>query len=238
MRERLHIFRREKKDLAIENRWPEFERTLFHHDWTPANVQRVKEGYTFSQGAFLGQPRKSGKEWQFRHGEHVALRLVEEWEYRDPVVANAGLNHDTVEDTDAFELPVNEYQGETLWPTQSHRREFARKRLAKLFDKDTARIVMALTHWEVDHVEILTPEQALEKSLEELREANDMRVLATKLEDRIDNLEEPFDLDAHKRKVEETKELYLPIFNRLLTARYKVKIAERRLERLHELLRS
>jgi (p)ppGpp synthase/HD superfamily hydrolase len=235
MREKF-ISNPETRSLVVENRWPEFEHLLFEHRWEGSNIQRVKIGYTFAQGAFTGQPRKTGQEWQFSHGEHIAKKLVTEWEYRDPVVVVSGLNHDTAEDTAAFDPPINEILGDTLWPTNSEKREFAKRWITRVFDKDTARIVLALTRPEIDNVEVFSREQAQEMYIQQIKEAADMRVLVIKLEDNINNLEEPFDPKAHERKKDEIRAHFLPIYDKLLISRHKIEAAERRLIKLHELL--
>lgn len=227
----------ESRSLVVENRWPEFENLLFEHGWNASNIQRVKIGYIVAQGAFTGQPRKTGQEWQFSHGEHIAKRLVTEWDYKDPVVVTAALNHDTAEDTVAFEMPANGDESvDTLWVTNSQKREFARRWLSKVFDKDTARIVLALTRPEIDNIEVFSHEQAQEIYIRQIREADDMRALVIKLEDNITNLEEPFNEQAHERKKLEIRKHFLPIYDKLLISGQKSEAAERRLLRLHELL--
>lgn len=246
------IFGPEQSSLNLENRWPEFQALLFDHGWIAPNVQRVKEGYIIAQGAFFGQPRKSGQDWMFSHGEQIAKKIIVEWGYKDPVIVIAALNHDTIEDTVLFELPydgsltgVLEETAKTddsprLWLTNSQKRDFARTRFVKHFSKDTAKIVMPLTRPEVDHIEILNREHAQEMYVKQITEAEDIRVLVIKLEDNIINLEEPFDPDAHERKKEQIRRDYLQIYyDRLLTIKgHKLEVAKRRLQRLEELLDS
>lgn len=252
MSERLKgLFKRrpEMQILLPENRWPEFQTMLFEYKWNASNIQRVKEGYVIAQGAFIGQPRKSGQDWMFSHGERIAKKVVMEWVYRDPAVVIAALNHDTFEDTLTFEPPrniahesatISETFSGRLWLSNSEKREFAKRRMTKHFGKDTAKIILALSKPEIDNIEIFTPEQVLRTYLRQLIEADDMRVLIIKLEDRINNLEEPFDKEQHEKKKEETRVFFLPIFERLLTAKYKIEVklevAEKRIVRLHELL--
>ncbi len=235
----------EHRHILIENRWPDFQNLLFNYGWSAINVQRVKEGYSIAQSAFYGQLRKSGQDWMFNHGEKISKNLVVEWGYKDPVAVISALNHDTVEDTFVFEPPRNEFMEEIsdetntphLWPTNSQKREFAKARMRKLFDKDTARIVLVLTRPFIDQVEVWSYEQAQTMYVRQIAEAKDMRALVIKLEDNINNLEEPFDQEAHKLKKQQIKRDFLPIYKRLLTDRYKLEVAQRRLLRLNELLK-
>ncbi len=218
----------------FENRWPDREKLLFTHGLEPLDIQIFKEMYIAGQGAFFGQARKSGIEWQFDHGWHVAENLLIEWLIKNPFTLGAALLHDIVEDTDAFRMPgaVGQTHEEIL--------DFAGKRLTKRFSGRVGRYVTALSKPEENYEREIDPIEAVKilvRQLEdEVKRTGDPTVIVIKLEDRIVNLKEPINPWLQVGKIRETEEYFMDLFRKLLTFRSTREIAKRRLARLEELM--
>src|SRR5919112_6150503 len=156
-----------------------------------AETDLVRRAYDFSAKAHEGQTRQSGEPY-LQHPLAVGGLLTS---LRSDVAAIvAGLLHDTLEDTLA--TPVE---------------------LEQLFGKDILRLVDGVTK-----IGKITFRNYEEKQAENFRKmllsmADDIRVVLIKLADRLHNMRTLEYLSEHKRQeiAQETLEIYAPLANRL-----------------------
>ncbi len=98
---------------------------------------------------------------------------------------------------------------------------------------------MAVTAAEVDGIEISNWQTAMEETLSYIRGGGPKAVIL-KVEDRIDNLEQPVYMKQQERKIRQTAEFYMPVFELLVDSdynpSYKRKDAAKRLNRLKEII--
>lgn len=122
----------------------------------------------------------------FEHPRRVILLIVDYIHCYDPTVIISALLHDSIEDTRAVYF----------------------KGLCRWFGREVANIVKLLSK---------TP-QNKDTYVQNLIDASDWRALLIKTADRYDNLRSLDDTskDFQRRQIEETKEKYYPLFNRLL----------------------
>lgn len=156
-----------------------------------ANIELVKKAYRFTQKAHEGQKRKSGEDY-FVHPLGVARILVSL--KADTATICTALLHDTVEDTSTSLETVE-----------------------KEFGEEIRDLVEGVTKIPYDQFE--TIEQGKAENMRKLLLAmtNDVRVMLTKLADRLHNMRtlSSFRDDKRKRIAKETLEIYAPIAHKL-----------------------
>ncbi len=159
---------------------------------TPKREALIRSAYEFALAAHQGQKRKSGEDY-IQHSLHTALNLARIGMASRTIAA--GLLHDVPEDTSV-----------TL------------KEIENKFGKEIAFIVDGVT--KLGKIKLRESKEELD--LENLRKmflamAQDIRVVLTKLADRLHNMETLDALPENKRKriALETLEVYAPIANRL-----------------------
>ncbi len=161
----------------------------------------IKKAYDFAYLAHKGQLRKSGEPY-FNHVFATAKNLAELGMKEKTI--SAGLLHDVIEDTNTTEEEIRKEFGEEILSLV--------KGVTKL---GTVRY------------------KGIERKVENLRRffismAEDMRVLAIKLADRLHNIEtlEYVRPDKQKRIALETLEIYAPLADRLSMGRLKGKLED------------
>lgn len=151
--------------------------------------------------------KRDGGDRYFEHVRNVALILIDECHVTNLDIIAAALLHDTVEDSPIFGSITKPY---------SERKLISFFRLNKIFNAETANLIITLTKPAVDGVEIKTAEDAHELYLNNFRRASPAAVLI-KMADRLHNLRSLEETTEEKRNrvIKETKEEYLPIFEEL-----------------------
>jgi guanosine-3',5'-bis(diphosphate) 3'-pyrophosphohydrolase len=169
----------------------------------------IRFAYQIAKSAHRGQ-RREGNDRYFEHVRATALILIDECGIQKKSLIAAALLHDSMEDTAVFGNPLKTPYSQ--WTTE------ARDRLALNFGEETAEIVVAATKPQVDGQEILTKEQALHFYHDKLRSASPSAILV-KMADRLHNLRTLNDtpIEKQRRKVKETKDVYIPLFQRALS---------------------
>lgn len=164
--------------------------------------------YDLAKASHRTQKREGGDRY-FEHIRSTALILMDECGIQDPDVLSAALLHDVIEDSTVFGSKNNN--------TYSTRVKEAQYRVGKAFGDDAAEMVIALSKPAVDGMEIRNDDEAMKIYLENLSRASP-ETLLVKMADRLHNLRTQFDTSPEKqrRKITETKEKYLPIFEQAL----------------------
>ena len=157
--------------------------------------------YDLSKEAHRPQTRDEGTRY-FDHPRSVAIILIDELKIKDPNIIIAALLHDTVEDSPIFgnrKLPMKEWQETTLF------------RLTRIFNKEVARIVIALT--KVGGSAFKSKHEAEQYYIVNLKRTGPKAVLV-KMADRLHNLRTigQTTKEKQKRKIQETREVYFPFF--------------------------
>lgn len=157
----------------------------------------LKRAYEFSAQAHKGQYRESGDPY-VEHCLEVAFILAEQ--HMDSATIAAGLMHDVVEETD---VTIDQIRQE--------------------FGEEIAELVDGVTH--ISGVEFESTE---EKQVDYYRKmllsmAKDIRVIITKLADRLHNMRtlEALDEKRRKRISQETLDVYAPLAHRFGMSRMK-----------------
>lgn len=157
----------------------------------PEDIAQLKNAYEFSQGAHLGQFRKSGEPY-ISHPLAVARILGKL--HLDVHTLAAALLHDVVEDTHISNAEISERFGETV---------------AELVDGVS----------KLDKIESQTAVEAQADNFRKmlLAMARDVRVILIKLADRLHNMDtlEVMRPEKQRRIARETLEIYAPIAHRL-----------------------
>ncbi|MFC1475183.1 RelA/SpoT family protein [Candidatus Zixiibacteriota bacterium] len=173
------------------------------------NIPLIKKAYEFSDKAHQGQKRASGEPF-IEHCLEVAFILAEQ--HMDSTTIAAGLVHDVVEDTDV-----------TL------------EQLRSEFDDEIADLVDGVT--KIGAVQFASRE---EQQVEYFRKmllsmAKDIRVIITKLADRLHNMRTLQHLPEEKQKViaQETRDIYCPLAHRFGINKVKVELEDLSLKYLH-----
>src|SRR6202140_4581399 len=155
------------------------------------DLELIRKAYEFSQKNHAGQSRASGEPYLV-HPLEVALVLAEM--KMDPVAIAAGLLHDSVEDTSVTIVDIR-----------------------KEFGEQVAHIVEGVT--KISKIDFATREEAQAENLRKMMLAmvDDIRVVLTKLADRLHNMRtlEHLQPDRQRKIAEETLEIYAPIAHRL-----------------------
>jgi guanosine-3',5'-bis(diphosphate) 3'-pyrophosphohydrolase len=169
----------------------------------------LKRAYEFSAQAHKGQYRESGDPY-VEHCLEVAFILAEQ--HMDSATIAAGLMHDVVEETD---VTIDQIRQE--------------------FGEEIAELVDGVTH--ISGVEFESTE---EKQVDYYRKmllsmAKDIRVIITKLADRLHNMRtlEALDEKRRKRISQETLDVYAPLAHRFGMSRIKDELEDLCLKHLH-----
>lgn len=138
----------------------------------------------------------------------MALILIDECKIKDPDLIIAALLHDSIEDSAIF---CNSKKPYSEW------REIAFFRLSKIFNKNAAQIIISLTKPKADGKELKNKDDAFRLYINNLSAAPAETILI-KMADRLHNLRTLKDTTPEKqrRKITETKEIYLPLFQKVL----------------------
>ncbi|HEY4374605.1 MAG TPA: bifunctional (p)ppGpp synthetase/guanosine-3',5'-bis(diphosphate) 3'-pyrophosphohydrolase [Burkholderiales bacterium] len=157
----------------------------------PADVERIREAYLFSDQAHTGQMRASGEEY-ITHPLAVA-GICASWKL-DVQALMAALLHDVVEDTGV-----------------------KKEDIAQKFGPPVAELVDGVS--KLDRIEFESREYAQAENFRKmlLAMARDVRVMLVKLADRLHNMRTIGSLRSDKRRriARETLEIYAPIAHRL-----------------------
>ena len=157
----------------------------------PADVERIREAYLFSDTAHTGQMRASGEEY-ITHPLAVA-GICASWKL-DVQALMAALLHDVVEDTGV-----------------------TKEVIAAKFGAPVAELVDGVS--KLDRIEFESREDAQAENFRKmlLAMARDVRVMLVKLADRLHNMRTIGSLRSDKRRriARETLEIYAPIAHRL-----------------------
>ncbi|MDH5553048.1 MAG: HD domain-containing protein, partial [Nitrosomonas sp.] len=155
------------------------------------DISQLRNAYEFSQGAHLGQFRKSGEPY-ISHPLAVA-RILSKL-HLDVHTLAAALLHDVVEDTHISTAEISERFGETV-----------------------AELVEGVS--KLDKIESQTAIEAQADNFRKmlLAMARDVRVILIKLADRLHNMStlDVMRADKQRRIARETLEIYAPIAHRL-----------------------
>jgi len=141
----------------------------------------------------------------FEHPRSVALILIDECQLLDRNIIAAALLHDAQEDSSIFgSYSGRDYQS---WNAVAY------DRIKRIFNDEVAEIVTTLTKPPHEIPDVGTKENALNIYYENLYNASDKTILV-KMADRLHNLRTLEDTSEEKqeRKVQETEEHYLPLF--------------------------
>lgn len=184
--------------MPLENR-ATFQKRL--GIFSKKNQLLIDLAYDLSKEAHRPQTRDEGTRY-FDHPRAVALILLDELKIKDPNIIIAALLHDTVEDSPIFgnrKLALDEWQQTTVF------------RLTRIFNKEVARIVVALT--KVGGHGFKTKHDAEEYYIVNLKKTGPKAVMV-KMADRLHNLRTIGDCtkEKQKRKIQETREVYFPLF--------------------------
>jgi GTP pyrophosphokinase len=157
----------------------------------PADVERIREAFAFSDSAHQGQMRASGEEY-ITHPLAVA-GICASWKL-DVQALMAALLHDVVEDTG-----------------------ITKEVIAAKFGPPVAELVDGVS--KLDKIEFQSSEDAQAENFRKmlLAMARDVRVILVKLADRLHNMRTIGSLKLEKRRriARETLEIYAPIAHRL-----------------------
>jgi len=155
------------------------------------NEALLNKAYVYAMKKHGGQTRASGDPY-FSHPLEVAAILTDM--HMDESTIAVGLLHDTIEDTSATKVEIEE-----------------------LFGEDTARLVEGLT--KLKRLDLVSKKAAQAENLRKLLLAisEDVRVLLVKLADRLHNMR-TLDFmreDKRARIAEETMDIYAPLAGRM-----------------------
>lgn len=174
----------------------------------PEDREEIMYAYDIAKTAHRTQKRDQGGRY-FEHPRHVALILMDECRVFDRDLVMAALLHDTAEDTTVWGNGKGE--NNSVWMTR------VRGRVSRLFGTRVGDIVADLTKPKVDGKEIKNSKEVNKVYHEHLLRAPVDSVLI-KMCDRLHNLRTLRGVakDKQARKIKETEEELLPIFERVL----------------------
>lgn len=169
----------------------------------------ISLAYNLAKAAHRTTPPRLDGERHFEHVRGAALILMDECQIYDWETIVAALLHDAVEDTKMF----GSYEGQ---PYEEWVEEVGFQ-ISTIFGENVAEIVIALSKPKPDGRTIIGEEGALKRYYENLRTASAKAILV-KMADRLHNLRTIRALDRQRQlgKVRETKEIYMPIFQKAL----------------------
>lgn len=170
-------------------------------------IKTIDFAYDLGKEAHRPQRRDTGERY-FEHVRNVAIILIDECGITDPDVIISALLHDSVEDSAMFGNATLAY---SQW------KETARFRLSKIFNSQIAEMVIALTKPKVDGHELKTKDEAHRIYIENLSKAP-AKIILIKMADRLHNLRSLRGTTREKQQriTKETKEIYFPLFKRVL----------------------
>lgn len=159
--------------------------------FSPHVQLNIKLAYVLAKFGHRSQTRKElvdGRPMRyFEHVRHVALIVMDELKIMDSALIIGALLHDSLEDTQDITADLIEHS----------------------FGGEVTELVMLLSK---------IPKEGYHKRL---AECNNWKVITLKLCDRLDNLRSLMvpgtTLEFQKKQIKETKEIYYPLFDHLLT---------------------
>ena len=167
-----------------------------------AQIQLIKDAYTFSNASHYGQLRKSGEPY-INHPLSVASILSDM--KMDPASIIAAILHDVVEDTKA-----------------------GKEDIEKRFGDEIAKLVDGVS--KIDNIEFLSRDEAQAENFSKMMLAmsDDLRVILVKLADRLHNMRtlDCLSKDKKNRIAKETLEIYVPIALRLGMNKLRLELEE------------
>jgi len=168
------------------------------------DVHRVMFAYQISKEAHRRQFRDGGKVRYFEHARAGCLVLMDELGIYDPMLLIAFLFHDVGEDTPLLGSIIKDYE---RWIVDATFR-------VNLLYPGAADLVIGLTKPFVDNVWFHTKDEAFAYYVSHL---NGGKLILLKAVDRLINLRDMDNVKPTKirKQVIETREVYLPIFNKL-----------------------
>ncbi len=188
--------------MGVEN-WERFNQRLERFD--DAERQDVEWAYQVAKAAHRHQRRQGNDQRYFEHPRAVALILLDECKIDDPVLVVSALLHDVPEDTAMF--GSNRLYPYSVW------QKLVLERVCRMFGPKVAQTVIDVTKPQIDHIEISSHDQAKTVYLSQLASSSS-RTKVLKMADRLHNLRtlSPLPWDKQARKIMETTEQYLSIF--------------------------
>lgn len=192
------------RNRAMEaQEWNEFK--TYINGFSLQDQSDIEHAYIVGETAHRGQKRKSGEPY-FSHPKECAIILIEAGvTWRQPIVL--ALLHDVQEDTDYLEQAFSP-PGDTISKSWD--------RIAGSFDEETAFMLDSLTEFDED---VYSSKKEAERLYHEGFEWADPDAILVKMADRLHNLRTLRAMPKEKQiaKIEETKKVYSPIFNSVLT---------------------
>lgn len=189
--------------MSKPENWETFQERL--KVFSQQDQEDIEWAYRQAKGGHKGQMRDGGLKRYFEHPRETTLILFDECKIRNPRIIIASLLHDIPEDSPIL--------GSALIRSYSDWVRIISYRLSRMFDWETAQMVVAVTKPKIDGVEITTKQQAEELYLENLSHASP-EAIVVKMADRLHNLRTLATTTPEKqaRKIKETIEEYFPIF--------------------------
>lgn len=185
--------------------WNTFQARL--GNFSEEQIKEIDTAYQIAKAAHRGQARDGGERY-FEHPRSIALILLDELNINNHKLIIAAFLHDAPEDTAVFgnSQKIKPY---SQWQNQ------VKERLENIFDEDVSEMVLAVTKPEVDGVEIISKQQALNLYKQQLNDASPEAILL-KMADRLHNLRtlESCSMEKRVRKIKETKDVYFDIFQK------------------------
>ena len=191
----------------IENRQTFIER-LKRHSASSFDVDMIMLAYDVSKEAHRTRTRDSGERY-FEHPRALVIIALDELGWYDRDVICALFLHDAGEDSPIF---GNRTAGwDSFVSTATYR-------ISRMFNENVAEIVIALTKPEVDGIRFFVKKETGEYYLSNIMKEE--KVLRCKAIDRLHNLRTSGSdtlavIKKSKRTLEETKEVYLPLFRKI-----------------------
>ncbi len=167
----------------------------------------IEWAYRQAKGGHNGKLRDDGVTRFFEHPRETTLILFDECKIRNPRILIASLLHDIPEDSPIL--------GSALIRNYRDWVRILMYRLCRMFDYETAQMIVTVTKPKIDGVEIFTDEEVEKIYLENLDNATPDTLLV-KMGDRLHNCRTLYTTSLEKqiRKVRETREKYFPIFEK------------------------
>jgi (p)ppGpp synthase/HD superfamily hydrolase len=178
-------------------------------DFSWEEKQDILYAYDIAKVGHGNQVRENGIRY-FEHPRNTTLILLDECGIRSTTLLKGALLHDTKEDTLLF--------GNAEHDTYRDSIKIATYRITKTFGKDVAEIVISVSKPKgIDLINLSDDE--LELMYRRNLEKASLDALLVKMADRLHNLRDIYSctLEKQQRKVKETEEFYIPLFQKVLT---------------------
>ncbi len=174
--------------------------------FTNDEIDRIEMAYNLAKVAHALQIRNTGERY-FEHCRAVTLVLLDESGVKDTDTIVASLLHDTLEDSHLIGCPDD---------INSVRREKEKRWYTKMFGVNAADIIISITKPYIDNSEIHNKKEKDQAYFNQLENAKEEAILI-KMADRLHNLR-TVENDQHRKEkiVTETKDKYIPLFERFL----------------------